>query len=275
MTQNAILCRDKILNKIGDRRPKIGVMLGSGMQPFADQLTDPIVIPYEELPGFPQLTIAGHDGKLVIAQHKGHTIACLCGRVHFYEGAGPDQIKTMVRTLKLLGCEIFINTNSSGSLRQDTPPGELMIITDHINFSFKNPLVGPNDADFGPRFFSMDNGYDLDLIHRTHRVAGTLDIPLQQGVYLGVLGPNFETPAEIRAFRAWGADCVGMSTIPDNLVARHCGMRLLCIAAITNFAAGMNDFELSHDVTLQGAQLATSRLLPLLDGLLTDLLESD
>ncbi len=274
MTQQAVQCHQIVLEKIGERRPKVGVVLGSGLHPFAEQLTDAVTIPYSDLPGFPELTVAGHDGELVIGNLNGHAIACLSGRTHFYEGNRANELKTMIRTLKLLGCEIFVNTNASGSLREDTPPGELMIVKDHINFSFHNPLMGPNDDEFGPRFFSMENIYDSDLIHRCCDAASKLNIPIQQGVYIGVLGPNFETPAEIKAFRTLGADCIGMSTVPDTLVAAHCGMKVLCIAAISNYAAGMHKVALSHEETLEGAKVAVKRLLPLLNTLLADLLDS-
>lgn len=274
MTQYAIECQKIIIERAGDRRPKIGVVLGSGLQSFAEQLTDAVTIQYQELPGFPELTVAGHDGELVIGELNGHPIACLSGRTHFYEGDRTSEMKTMIRTLRLLGCDIFVNTNASGSLREDTPPGELMVVKDHINFSFRNPLVGPNDADFGPRFFSMENVYDPELIHLCCQAANKLHIPIQQGVYLGVLGPNFETPAEIRAFRTLGADCIGMSTVPDTLIAAHCGMKVLCIAAISNYASGMHEVPLSHEETLAGAKIAVKRLLPLLNDVLTDLLVS-
>lgn len=271
MTQYAKECHKIISARIGNRRPQIGVILGSGLRPFAEQLTDAVTIQYHELPGFPELTVTGHDGELVIGELKGHTIACLSGRTHYYEGERTSEMKTMIRTLRLLGCDIFVNTNASGSLREDTPPGELMLVKDHINFSFRNPLVGPNDAEFGPRFFSMENIYDPELIRRCCQAASRLNIPIQQGVYIGVLGPNFETPAEIKAFRTLGADCIGMSTVADTLVAAHCGMKVLCIAAISNYAAGMRNTALSHEETLAGAKIAIKRLLPLLNELLTDL----
>lgn len=274
MTQQALECQKIIQDKIGERRPSIGVVLGSGLQPFAEQLTNTVTFSYDDLPGFPQLTVAGHAGSLIIGDLNGHTIACLAGRTHFYEGDRSSQMKTMIRTVRLLGCDIFVNTNASGSLREDTPPGELMLVNDHINFSFQNPLMGPNDADFGPRFFSMENVYHKDLIDQCCQVAKQLDIPITQGVYIGVLGPNFETPAEIRAFRTLGADCVGMSTVADTLVAAHCGMKVLCIAAISNFAAGMHHVELTHEETLAGAEKATKRLLPLLNHLIPELLNT-
>lgn len=272
MTQQALECQKIIQDKIGDRRPTIGVVLGSGLQPFADQLSNTVSFSYNELPGFPELTVVGHAGTLIIGDLNGHTIACLSGRTHFYEGDRSHQMKTMIRTIRLLGCEIFVNTNASGSLREDTPPGELMLINDHINLSFQNPLVGPNDEDFGPRFFSMENVYHKDLIQHCYRVAEKLNIPMTQGVYVGVLGPNFETPAEIRAFRTLGADCVGMSTVADTLIAAHCGMKVLCISAISNYAAGMHHVELTHEETLIGAEKATQRLLPLLNTLIPELL---
>lgn len=260
----ASLAVKTIQQKTPGFKPKIGIVLGSGLGVLADQIQNPVVIPYSELQGFPISTVPGHAGRLVLGNLGGVPVACLQGRVHAYEGATADDFKLFIRTLRLIGCEIVLMTNASGSIRSDVKPGELMLITDHINFNPRNPLLGPNDEEFGPRFFPMDDAYDKKIRQRFHEVAKHLEIPLAEGVYCGVLGPNYETPAEIRAFRLLGGDAVGMSTVPEVLVARHCGLRVAVIAAISNFAAGMSDEKLTHEnVLIFGKKAATnlSRLL--------------
>jgi xanthosine phosphorylase len=253
-----------IHNRAPGFKPKIGIILGSGLGSFANEIQNPIIIPYPELRGFPISTVPGHAGRLVLGYLNGLPIACLQGRVHAYEGATAEDFKVFIRTLKLIGCEVLLITNASGSLRVDVKPGELMLINDHIILSPRNPLLGPNDEEFGPRFFPMDDAYDPALRKRFQQVAQQINIKLAEGVYCGVLGPNYETPAEIRAFRTLGGDAVGMSTVPEVLVARHCGLRVAVIAAISNFAAGMSDEELTHEnVLITGKQAAQdlSRLL--------------
>lgn len=254
----------EMIQKITSHKPTIGFILGSGLGPLADAIEDADVIPYDDLPGFPISTIKGHAGRLVIGKLCGVSVACLQGRVHAYEGTSSDHIKTLVRTLKLLGCEELIITNAAGSLREEVPPGDLVIIKDHINFQHSNPLIGPNDDEFGPRFVSLDDVYDADLRGQLQAGAKRLNMHVTEGVYLSVLGPVFETHAEIRAFRTLGADMVGMSTVPEAIVARHCGLRIAAVSAICNFGAGMSPQHLSHEVTLQGAQLAIDKLINLI-----------
>ncbi len=251
--------------------PKIGIILGSGLSDLADQINNAISIPFADIPGFPTITTAGHPGKLILGQLENIPVVCLQGRAHLYEGVSTTTLKILIRTIKLLGCSILIMTNSSGSLRTDVGPGELMLITDHINFQPGNPLVGPNDEEFGPRFVSMDEAYDHELRTRLISVAQELKIKLAQGVYISTIGPIFETPAEIRAFRALGADAVGMSTVPEVIIARHCGLRVAVIAGITNLAAGMSNEILSHEHTLQHAELFKQNLKLLISGLMKDL----
>jgi xanthosine phosphorylase len=204
-------------------KPVIGIVLGSGLAPLADDIEEAVHIPYNEIPGLPTTTVHGHSSELVIGKLGGVAVACLKGRIHFYEGTNGSDFKALIRLVKLIGCNSILITNSSGSLRKEVPPGDLVLINDHINFQFRNPLIGPNDDEFGPRFFAMDDVYDKDLRHKFHATAKQLDIATHEGVYMSVLGPNFETPAEIRAFRTLGADVIGMSTVPDVLVAKHCG----------------------------------------------------
>lgn len=249
--------------------PKIGMILGSGLGAISSQIEDAVSISYSDLPNFSAHPIAGHAivghaSKLHLGILKGVPVACLEGRTHLYEGgAAVDVIKTLIRTLKLLGCEILLTTNAVGSLLLDVPPGNLVLVKDQINFMFNNPLIGKNDDEFGPRFVSMDNAYDADLRKSMMQVAQKIGISLREGVYLASSGPTFETHAEIRAYKTLGADVVGMSTVPETIVARHCGLRVVAVSAVTNFAAGLSPEVLSHEGTLKGAALAIESLVKL------------
>lgn len=268
MTQSiaspAHIAAAQIKKQYPDFKPVLGIVLGSGLGSFAEQLEDSISISYQQLPGFPQMTVHGHGGNLVLGRLNGVDIVCLQGRAHTYEGVGYEIVKTYVRTLKLLGCEYFFATNASGSLREDVGPGELMLIKDHINLQPSNPLVGPNDEAFGTRFFPLDNAYDLATRQLLLKIAQQEDINLHQGVYLSVLGPNYETAAEIKAFRILGADAVGMSTVPEVLVANHCGMKVAVIAIITNYATGLATSSHSHEAVVLMAAQAAEKLNQLL-----------
>lgn len=243
-----------------DFTPLIGIVLGSGLGSFAEQLENSIIINYDELPGFPKPTVHGHAGNLVLGYLGNVAVACLQGRAHSYEGSAHEIVKTYVRTLRLLGCEYFLATNASGSLREEMGPGELMLVNDHINMQGSNPLVGPNEEDFGPRFFPLDNAYDSAMREKFLQIAHQENIKLHEGVYLSVMGPNYETAAEIRAFRNLGADAVGMSTVPEVLVANHCGMRVAVIATITNYATGLASSSHSHEAVVEMAASAAERL---------------
>ncbi|MDP3558780.1 MAG: purine-nucleoside phosphorylase [Legionellaceae bacterium] len=263
---SANLACDYIRRRCPDFIPSIGVVLGSGLGSFVEELSEPQFIPYEMLPGFPRTTVAGHEGQMVLGYLAGVPIVCLQGRAHNYEGgAVHEAVRTYVRTLKLLGCQSFIATNASGSLHEHIPPGALMLISDHINFQGCNPLIGPNNEEFGPRFLPMQNTYNSTLQQHLLNVAEQEHILLHQGVYLAVLGPNYETAAEIRAFQLLGADAVGMSTVPEVLVAHHCGMQVAAIATITNYATGVVPHsEHSHESVLEVAHLAADHLKTLL-----------
>ena len=241
-------------------KPTIGVVLGSGLGSFGDELQDVKIIPYDELPGFPKITVHGHHSNVILGHIGGVHVICLSGRAHSYEGINHDCVKTYVRTLKLVGCDYFFATNASGSLREDVGPGELMLITDHINLQPSNPLIGPNDEEFGPRFVPLDNAYDHHLRERLIALAHEENITLTRGVYIAVIGPNYETAAEIRAFRILGADAVGMSTVPEVLVAAHCGMKVAVISTITNYATGLNTKAHSHDSVVATAHEASKKL---------------
>lgn len=255
----------KIINeKAPGFKPELALVLGSGLGKLADSIENATVISYNDLPGFPACSVEGHGSKLFLGELSGVKVACMQGRGHFYEGVGYDIIKTPMRTLKLLGCDTVILTNSAGSMRSEVKPGSLVVIKDHINFLFHNPLVGPNEDEFGPRFIGMDDVYNTDLRKKIHNIGKDLNIELTDGVYFGVIGPSFETPAEIRAFKTLGGDVVGMSTIPEVITAHHCGLRVAAISVITNMAAGMSDEKLTHEGTLNGAALATDKLIQLM-----------
>lgn len=249
--------------------PKVGIILGSGLGPLADRIKDPISFPYLELPGFPVSRIKGHEGSLILGTLGGVPVACLKGRVHLYEGTEFGKVKMLIRCLKLLGCHTMIVTNAVGSLRREVVPGDIVAITDHINFMGEHPLVGANDDEFGPRFVSMDDAYDAELRDKIHQTALEEDVKLHDGVYLATIGPSFETHAEIRAFQTLGADIVGMSVAPEVIIARHCDLKVLAISAVTNLAAGLSDVPLSHEHTLAGAKLAEKKLCHLVETFLT------
>lgn len=263
MTLAAYDALKKIRHRAPDFQPKLAIVLGSGLGDLTNEIEDPVIISYHELPGFHKPSIEGHAGNLYLGKIKGVSVACLQGRAHYYEGADNHAIKTMVRTLKLLGCETWFGTNAAGSLRKEIRPGSLVLVKDHINFQFTNVLVGVNEDDFGLRFVSMEDAYDSGLRAQLLKIAKQLQIDLSEGIYLGALGPAFETPAEINAFRILGADLVGMSTIPEVIVARHCGMRVAVISVVSNFAAGLTEEKVTHNLTLRGVKLATEKLTQL------------
>jgi xanthosine phosphorylase len=247
-----------------DFQPRVGLILGSGLGALADALQDPVAMAYADLPGFPRPTVEGHDGRIVLGRLEGLPVACLQGRVHLYEGVPAGVVNVLVRTLKALGCEILVLTNAAGSLRTEIGAGAIALITDHINMLGQNPLVGANDDAIGPRFPDLSEVYDPALREQLARIAGGLGIELASGVYLAVLGPSFETPAEIRAFRALGADLVGMSTVPEAISARHAGLRVVGLSAVTNLAAGLAAGPLSHEETLGQASAAAAGLAKIL-----------
>lgn len=260
----AHLAAEEIKKIVPDFKPRLGIVLGSGSGEITKHLTDAISINYDRIPGFPKLTVHGHAGRMVLGYFSDTPVICLQGRAHTYEGTSFEVVKTYVRVLKLLGCEYFLATNASGSMQERIPPGELLLITDHINLQPSNPLVGPNDDEFGPRFLPLDNAYDKETRVKLLQVAEKENIPLHQGVYLSVLGPQYETPAEIRAFRFLGADAVGMSTVPEILVANHCGMKVAAIAIISNYATGLTEVSHCHDQVLFVASQATQKLSQLI-----------
>jgi xanthosine phosphorylase len=262
---------DVIRARLPDCAPRVGLILGSGLGGIGAAIEHATAIDYADLPGFPRPGVEGHAGRLVLGSLGGVDVACLQGRVHLYEGVPAAAVNPLPRTLKALGCEVLILTNAAGSLRPEIEPGALALIDDHINLLGQNPLVGPNDSAVGVRFPDMSEVYDRDLRARARAVGARLGIPLRSGVYLATLGPSFETPAEIRAFRALGAELVGMSTVPEAISARHCGLKVIGFSIVTNLAAGLTDQVLSHEQTLAVAAEAADRLQRLLTGLLEEL----
>lgn len=249
---------------LADKRPQTAVILGSGLGSVADAVEDPLTIDYAAIEGFPRTTVAGHSGKMIVGRLGQSEVLCLQGRFHLYEGHRPQVIAEIVNALKAVGVNRLIVTNAAGSLNPEFTPGSLMLIKDHINFSGQNPLVGANDESTGPRFPDMSNAYDRDMRRQAKELAAKLGINLPEGVYLMVLGPNFETAAEIRAFRTLGADAVGMSTVPEVIAAVHAGIKVLAVSAVTNFGTGLQETPLSHEETIAGAARASSALTALI-----------
>lgn len=234
--------------------PKVGVILGSGLGDFADRLEAAVAIPYAELPHFPVSSVPGHKGRLVGGTLGGIGVVCMQGRVHLYEGYPGWQVALPARVLCALGVRALVVTNAAGGIREDLKPGDLMRITDHINLSGDNPLAGPNDDRLGPRFPDLSHAYDADLGARLAEVARQLRMNLKTGVYVQLGGPSYETPAEIRFLRIIGGDAVGMSTVPEVVVAAHAGVKVVGISCITNLAAGIGHETLSHDDVARSAE---------------------
>jgi xanthosine phosphorylase len=246
--------------------PRVALILGSGLGVLAEQMTDAVAISYADLPGFPISTVHGHAGELVLGMLAGVPVVCMKGRGHFYEGYGPGVMTSAVRTFKLIGCELLFVTNAAGSLRAEVDAGGVVVLTDHINLLPGSPMAGPNDERFGPRFFSMANAYDAGMRDLIKATAADKKIDVNEGVYLACPGPNFETAAEIRAFKALGADVVGMSVVPEVIAARHCGLKVAGMSAITNLAEGLTPFPLSHEQTLKYAAVAAKDMVTLIHG---------
>ncbi len=232
-------------------RPDLALVLGSGLGGLADRIEDPVYIPYGQIPHFPVSTAPGHAGRFVFGRLSGRMVLCMQGRFHYYEGHDMAAIALPVRVLKALGCRALVLTNAAGGVNWDFSVGDFMLITDHINFMGANPLRGENDDAIGPRFCDMTHVYTPEFQQTARQVAAQQGITLREGVYLGYMGPSFETPAEIRAFRTLGADAVGMSTVPEAIAASHCGLPVLGVSLITNMAAGMAGKRLSGDEVIE------------------------
>ncbi|HPP87553.1 MAG TPA: purine-nucleoside phosphorylase [bacterium] len=232
-------------------QPEIGLILGSGLGDLADEIEDAVRLKYEDIPLFPVSRVEGHAGCLVIGKLNGKIVCAMQGRFHYYEGYSISEVTYGVRTMKLLGINKLIITNAAGGANKKFKPGDLMIITDHINNMGTNPLIGDNLDIFGPRFPDLTFAYDREYIKETLKIAKKIDIKVQTGVYCANTGPSYETPAEIKMMRRWGADAVGMSTVPEVIAAAHAGMRVLGITCITNMASGILDQELTHTEVME------------------------
>jgi len=268
--QNIRNAAEYVLSRI-DRKPTVGLILGSGLGDFADSLENRQVIPYEEIPGFPRSTVHGHSGALVIGDACGRTVVAMQGRVHYYEGYSQQLITMPVYVMSLLGVKQLVLTNAAGGVNLNFAPGDLMLISDHINFSGSNPLIGANLDEFGPRFPDASEIYTARLRRAVMQKAEENAIALRQGVYMMFSGPSFETPAEIRMARLLGADAVGMSTVPEALAAAHCGMEVLGISCISNMAAGILPQKLSHQEVMDTGEMVHDKFHKLMHIVLENL----
>jgi len=241
---------DFIVSKT-DYLPKIGLVLGSGLGSLADEIQNPIIIKYDEIPGFPKSTVEGHAGQLVIGELSNKIVVAMQGRFHFYEGYNLKDVTFPIRVMIQLGIESLIVTNAAGGVNTEFIPGDLMIINDHINFSGQNPLIGENLKEFGPRFVDMSKAYNREYIKIAKKTGEKLGLNLKDGVYMWFTGPTYETPAEVKLARNLGADAVGMSTVPEVIVANHQGIKVLGISCITNMASGILDQPLNHEEVIE------------------------
>lgn len=237
-----------------DKQPSIGLILGSGLGKMADELNDPIIIPYREIPNFPIATAPGHEGRLVIGECRGKIIFCLQGRLHYYEGYSMQEVTYPIRIMQKMGIGKVIITNAAGGLNPDFIPGDLMVIDDHINFMGDNPLIGKHYDELGERFVDMSKPYDSQLIELAHEAAKDMGISLRQGAYVGYTGPSFETASEIKAFHLLGGSAVGMSTVPEVIVANQAKIKVLAITCVTNLGTGILDQPLSEEEVFETAK---------------------
>ncbi len=256
---------DCLLERWGNRRPRIGLVLGSGLGPIAERLEDPIAVDYTDIPHFPHTTVPGHEGRLLCGRLSGRDVAVMQGRFHYYEGHAISDIAFPVRVLRKTGITDLILTNAAGGVNRSFRPGDLMLITDHVGLFCEPVLRGPNLDDCGPRFPDQSRVYDRKLADLARASATGSDQPLREGVYVYCKGPQFETPAEIRLIAALGGDAVGMSTVPEAVAATHCGMRVLGISCITNAAAGILDQPLSHAEVLEAGRELSARAVHLVE----------
>src|SRR5437867_7941494 len=264
-----------ILTNAKTRTPRVAVVLGSGLGGVADAVQDGVEIPYSEIPHFVNSTVEGHAGKLIIGSCGGVDVVLMKGRVHFYEGYSMEEVTLPVRVFNLMGIRSLILTNAAGGTAPHLSPGSLMAITDHINMMGENPLRGPNDERFGPRFPDMTGVYTPSYVEAAHEIAREIGAVLFEGVYMALRGPSYETPAEIRMMRKLGADAVGMSTVPEATVARHCGINVLAISCITNVAAGLAAAEIVHSEVMAVGERAGKQLTELIVRLIPRIVSAD
>lgn len=245
-------------------KPEIGIILGSGLGILAQEICEPVRIPYSEIPYFPQSTVVGHNGQFIFGYLEGKPVICMDGRFHYYEGYDLKQVTLPIRVMKKLGVSNLLVTNAAGGVNENFTAGDLMIIKDHINLMGENPLRGKNNEEFGLRFPDMSEAYDTGLRKIVFQAADELKINLQDGIYVAVSGPSYETPAEIRYVRTIGADAIGMSTVPEVIVANHCGIKVLGISCITNMAAGISKGKLNHNEVMETANIVREKFVNLI-----------
>lgn len=258
---------DYILKK-SKYSPEVGLILGSGLGSLVDLIEKAEVFPYEELPNFPVSTVEGHAGRLVIGTMYGKTVVAMEGRFHYYEGYTMEEVTFPIRVMKLLGVKTIIVTNAAGAVNTSFKSGDLMVIEDHINLSGTNPLIGKNLDEFGTRFPDMSNAYDKDLRKLVQNIATSLKLDIKQGIYAMMTGPTYETPAEIRMVRAIGADAVGMSTVPEVIVANHCNIKVIGISCLTNMAAGILNEPLTHSEVMETSARVKNDFMSLMSSLI-------
>lgn len=258
----------KTIREKVDYKPEFGLVLGSGLGFLADEASEEVSFSYRELPHFPRSTVEGHAGRLILGKYAGKSVAIMQGRFHYYEGYSLSDITFPIRVMASLGVKVLVVTNAAGGINPHFETGDLMLISDHINLFGDNPLRGPNLSEFGPRFPDMTNAYCPILRRQANKAAMEKGILLREGVYAGVVGPSYETPAEIRFLKTIGADAVGMSTVPEVIVAVHSGLKVLGISCITNMAAGLSHSRLDHQEVISAAKNAQDRLLTVVKGFL-------
>lgn len=266
----------KVIKERTSLQPAVGLVLGSGLGSLADDIADATAIPYGDIPGWPQSTVHGHSGRLVIGTLEGVPVVAQQGRAHFYEGYSMAQVTFPIRVMHFLGVKTVMLTNAAGGVNPSFNVGEVMLINDHVNFpgmAGNHPLLGPNDESIGPRFVGMAQAYDRELREAARKIAQQHDIPMHEGVYAAVSGPSFETPAEIRMLRTLGIDAVGMSTVHEVIVARHAGLRVMACSGITNVAIDQvdSDAETNHEEVLEAGQVIVPRLRTIITGVLQEL----
>ena len=253
--------------RLGNRKPAVGIVLGSGLGPLAEQIENAVIVPFGEIPHMKRSTATGHKGRFVCGELGGKTVLAMQGRLHGYEGNSPQEVAFPIWLMHLLGVRALITTNAAGAINESYAPGEFCIMSDHINFTGRNPIVGTEPDGIAFRFFSMKDAYDPELRAVAHRVADARNVKVQEGVYLGLLGPSFETPAEIRAFRAWGADTVAMSVCEEVIAARHVGMRVL---GMSNMACGVEGASPSDVEVFEVAKEAEPKFCRLIEGIVEE-----
>lgn len=251
-------------------KPEIGLILGSGLGTLADEIEEPIVIKYEDIPNFPVSTVKGHEGKLIIGNLEGQKVIAMQGRFHYYEGYSMEEVTFPVRVMKAIGVKTLLVTNACGGMNKDLYPGALMVISDHINFMGDNPLIGPNYDELGPRFPDMSNAYDTDLIELAESVSEKLNIEIKKGIYTAISGPYYFSRAELRMLRRIGGDAIGMSTVPEVIIAKHSGLRVLGISCVTDMAIADEIVSISHQEVIEVANKTRPKFIKLVKGIISE-----